>query len=160
IVTTGVSVMALGYKLPVAAASALMLAQIGEFSFVLQRAGLAAGLTTAGRGETGSQAFIAGTVVLMVLTPFLMQIGSKTGRRLEKAESARARAQMETPSVPSTLPAVEGHVIVAGYGEAARRLVSVLSGSAIPYLITTLSPEGANEAEAGGLPVLLGDYGK
>ncbi|HEY0100773.1 MAG TPA: NAD-binding protein, partial [Pyrinomonadaceae bacterium] len=33
----------------------------------------------------------------------------------------------------------------------------VLSGSGIPYLITTLSPAGANEAEAEGLIVLRGD---
>jgi monovalent cation:H+ antiporter-2, CPA2 family len=35
--------------------------------------------------------------------------------------------------------------------------VRVLSGSGIPYIITTLSPDGANEAEAEGLPVVRGD---
>jgi monovalent cation:H+ antiporter-2, CPA2 family len=45
ILTTGISVRALGYKMPVAAASALMLAQIGEFSFVLERAGREVGLS-------------------------------------------------------------------------------------------------------------------
>jgi len=160
IVTTGVSVLALGYRLPVAAASALMLAQIGEFSFVLERAGRAAGLSAAGLGESGSQAFIAATVILMVLTPFLMQIGSKIARRIESTEKARGEAKIEATPVPTALPTFENHIIVAGYGEAARRLVGVLGGSGIPYLITTLSPEGANEADAAGLPVLRGDYGK
>jgi CPA2 family monovalent cation:H+ antiporter-2 len=45
ILTTGISLSALGYKLPVAASVALMLAQIGEFSFVLERAGREVGLT-------------------------------------------------------------------------------------------------------------------
>jgi CPA2 family monovalent cation:H+ antiporter-2 len=85
IVTTGASVRALGYRLPVAAASALMLAQIGEFSFVLERAGRAAGLSAAGLGESGSQAFIAGTVILMVLTPFLC----RSDRRSHDALKAR-----------------------------------------------------------------------
>ncbi|MEJ7709943.1 MAG: NAD(P)-binding protein [Pyrinomonadaceae bacterium] len=36
----------------------------------------------------------------------------------------------------------------------------VLSGSHIPYIITTLSPTGANEAEEDKLPVLRGDASK
>ena len=44
--------------------------------------------------------------------------------------------------------------------EAARQLVRVLRGSRIPFVITTLSPGGANEAEAAGLPVLRGDYSR
>ena len=41
---------------------ALMLAQVGEFSFVLERAGREVGLSPAGLGDAGSQAFIATTV--------------------------------------------------------------------------------------------------
>jgi CPA2 family monovalent cation:H+ antiporter-2 len=156
-VTTGASVLALGYRLPVAAASGLMLAQVGEFSFVLERAGREAGLTPAGLAVAGSQTFIAATVVLMVLTPLLMQIGSRLSRRLESKQSAREAVHIAAQPLPNHLPQLEDHVIVAGYGEAARRLVRVLSGSGIPYIITTLSPAGANEAEAEGLTVLRGD---
>jgi CPA2 family monovalent cation:H+ antiporter-2 len=159
IITTGLSVRALGYKLPVATASALMLAQIGEFSFVLERAGREVGLSPAGMDASGSQAFIAGTVMLMVLTPLLMQIGSRLAGRIEKKTTARAVAGMEAATL-TELPPLSDHVIVAGYGQAARRLVHVLSGSGIPYIITTLSPGGANEAEAAGLTVLRGDYSK
>ena len=160
IITTGLSVKALGYKLPVTAASALMLAQIGEFSFVLERAGREVGLTPAGMDAAGSQAFIAGTVMLMVLTPFLMQIGSRLAGKIQKKTKARAIAEMDSAPLPEQLPMLRDHVIVAGYGQAARRLVHVLSGSGIPYIITTLSPGGANEAEAQGLIVLRGDYSK
>jgi CPA2 family monovalent cation:H+ antiporter-2 len=160
IVTTGASVLALGYRLPVAAASALTLAQIGEFSFVLERAGRAVGLTPAGVGESGSQSFIAGTVVLMVLTPLLMRIGSKLAGKIETRTTARAVARVKAEPPPDHLPRLTDHVIVAGYGQAARRLVCVLSGSGIPYIITTLSPQGASEVEAAGLPVLLGDYSR
>jgi monovalent cation:H+ antiporter-2, CPA2 family len=65
-VTTATSVLALGYGGPVAAAAALTLAQVGEFSFVLDRAGRNAGLSPAGLGDSGSQAFIACTVLLMI----------------------------------------------------------------------------------------------
>jgi CPA2 family monovalent cation:H+ antiporter-2 len=157
VATTGVSVLALGYKPPVALASGLMLAQVGEFSFVLERAGREVGLSPLGLAATGSQTFIAATVVLMVLTPFLMQVGVRLSRRLTIKEARREAASVAAQPSPEHLPQLEDHVIVAGYGEAARRLVRVLSGSGIPYIITTLSPAGANEAEADGLIVLRGD---
>jgi CPA2 family monovalent cation:H+ antiporter-2 len=124
---------------------------------VLERAGREVGLSPAGLAETGSQTFIASTVVLMVLTPLLMQVGSRLSRRLETRQGSREAAQISAQPLPEHLPQLEDHVIVAGYGEAARRLVRVLSGSGIPYIITTLSPAGANEAEADGLIVLRGD---
>ena len=159
-VTTGAAVAAIGFRAPAAAASALMLAQVGEFSFVLERAGREVGLSPAGMGEAGSQAFIAATVVLMVATPLLTSSGAALARRLEARSFSAAAAVMSEAPLPEHLPDLENHVVVAGYGAAARRLVRVLAGSGIPFVITTLSPEGANEAEADGLPVLRGDYAR
>jgi CPA2 family monovalent cation:H+ antiporter-2 len=150
--TTGVSVLALGERRPVVIATSLMLAQVGEFSFVLERAGREMGLSPAGLGGAGSQIFIAATVVLMVLTPFLTAAAGTAARA-----SASPPDQPEAATAARTGPRRANHVVVAGYGQAARRLVRVLDGSRIPFVITTLSPEGANEAEADGLPVLRGD---
>jgi CPA2 family monovalent cation:H+ antiporter-2 len=162
ILTTGISLSALGYKLPVAASVALMLAQIGEFSFVLERAGREVGLTPLGWGTAGSQTFIAATVVLMVATPFLMKIGDSLSSKIEsKSEHKNLPDESKiAEQIPSHTINLEDHVIVAGYGQAARYLVRVLSGSNIPYIITTLSPDGANEAESENLMVVRGDYSK
>ncbi|MEJ7709944.1 MAG: cation:proton antiporter [Pyrinomonadaceae bacterium] len=116
VLTTGASVIALGYKSPVVIGAGLMLAQVGEFSFVLEREGRQAGLTPAGLGEAGSQAFISATVVLMVATPFLMQLrerlASSIGRRTLRVEAD----QMEEESASTEgIPFLEDHVIVAGY---------------------------------------------
>lgn len=157
VVTTAVSVRVLGYKMPIAAASALMLAQIGEFSFVLERSGREAGLSPMGMGASGSQTFIAATVVLMILTPLLMRIGSSLSGKMIERKEHNALPDEEHAQIPSHAVDLEDHVIVAGYGQAARCLVRVLNGSGIPYIITTLSPDGANEAEAEGLPVVRGD---
>lgn len=153
--TTALSVRMLGYRLPVAAAAGLVLAQVGEFSFVLERAGREAGLSPAGLGETGSQAFIATTVLLMILTPVLSALGTRWEGRMDARRAVAARVEEDADA--SHLPRLDGHVVVAGYGEGARRLVRVLADGGIPYVITTLSPEGANEAEAEGFPVLRGD---
>ena len=157
--TTAASVLALGYGAPVAAASALTLAQVGEFSFVLDRAGRDVGLSPAGLGDTGSQTFIAATVLLMVATPQLTALGSRLAQQLQQRRvRAAAKAAIAKPEIPAgAFGHLQHHVLVAGYGEAARQLVHVLHGSRVPFVITTLSPGGANEAEAQGLPVLRGD---
>src|SRR5262245_30538137 len=155
VLTTGASVLALRERPAVAVATALMLAQVGEFSFVLERAGRLVGLSPVGLGAIGSQAFIATTVVLMVLTPFLTGAGGAAARRVAIASLKEEEEESPEPALEG--PRRENHVVVAGYGQAARRLVRVLDGSNIPFVITTLSPEGANEAEVDGLPVLRGD---
>ena len=156
VATTTASVAALGYPLPLASAVGLMLAQVGEFSFVLERAGREVGLSPAGNVAQGSQAFIAATVILMVATPFLTSLGARSASTIERT-LARSMPQEPPGPLPSPGAPRADHVIVAGYGEAARRLVRVLQGSRIPFLITTLSPAGALSAEAEGLPVLRGD---
>jgi CPA2 family monovalent cation:H+ antiporter-2 len=113
-------------------------------------------------GVAGSQTFIAATVVLMVATPFLMKIGDRLSEKLEK-KSERNHLPDETQiaeQIPSHAADLEDHVIVAGYGQAARYLVRVLGGSNIPFIITTLSPDGANEAESENMMVVRGDYSK
>jgi CPA2 family monovalent cation:H+ antiporter-2 len=153
VATTAVSVRVLGSSTAVAAATALGLAQVGEFSFVLERAGAEAGLFPAGLAQTGSQAFIAATVLLMVLTPALSTVGTRLATRLRRPPTDSRTLDDE----PADAFDIENHVIVAGYGVAARSLVRALHGARIPFAITTLSPTGAREAEEQGLRVLRGD---
>jgi len=157
-VVTGVSARLLGYSLPVAASSALLLAQVGEFSFVLERAGRELGLYPAGLEGTGSQTFIASTVLLMMATPALASLGTRLGRKMEaEAESDDMEAMVEeAEGLAPEHAGIENHVIVAGYGRSARRLVRVLRGSGIPHVVVTLSPPRADEAEADGLAVVRG----
>lgn len=94
---TGTATRVFRRKWPTVVASALLLAQVGEFAFVLEQAGRAVGLTPAGAGRDGSQAFIATSVLLFVLTPLLDVAGRTLARRL--AERAVARGE-EDPHPP------------------------------------------------------------
>lgn len=170
LVTTFVAVRVVGKAAPVAAASALWLAQVGEFSFVLERAGREVGLTPMGLGPDGSQAFVAATVTLMALTPVFAPLAGRMVARLQRlraralgraSASATATGPDDTHAVDAGhLADMRNHVIVAGFGRGARRLTNVLEGSGIPFAVLTLSPDGAKEAEAQGLPTLRGDYTK
>lgn len=153
LVTSG-TVMLLGYPVRIATYSGFALAQICESSFVLERAGAAVGMTPAGLGGFGQQTFIAVAVILMVMTPFLIQAGPRVGEWLSRTPlSVRAREL----DLPSHVAELENHVIVIGYGPAGRRLVSVMQTAGIPFLILELNPQTATELEKEGLPVLYGD---
>jgi CPA2 family monovalent cation:H+ antiporter-2 len=154
--TTFAAVRVLGYPAGVAGASAMVLAQVGEFSFVLERAGREAGLAPAGLAEGGSETFIAATVLLMVATPGLYALGERWRARMDRRTQAAADARAQrAPLEP--LPALARHVVLSGYGDGARKLARVLKASGIPFVITTLSPDGATEAQADGMLVVLGD---
>ena len=159
-----VAVVSLGHAPAWSAGVALMIAQVGEFSFVLEDAGRAVGLQAGGLA-TGGQVFVAVTVLLMLMSPGLYS----AGRFLVVGDGAGARAGGITPAAGAAAPAKprppgaigrRGHVILAGYGPVARRVVPVLRSAGAEVLVATLSPEGAREAEALGLTVLRGDYGK
>jgi CPA2 family monovalent cation:H+ antiporter-2 len=75
---------------PVAAESSLLLAQIGEFSFVLSTVGTAAGLSLAGRGADGPQLFVAVAVVLIASTPALLLVGERVAARLADRLAAKS----------------------------------------------------------------------
>jgi CPA2 family monovalent cation:H+ antiporter-2 len=159
-VATAASVRALGYSTAVAGASALLLAQVGEFSFVLDQVGRDEGLTPGDLGEEGTQTLIATTVLLMVATPTLSGLGRRlVGVReqppLRAPDDGRLRRSGIEPDHD-----LRDHVILAGYGEGARAAVPALRDSGIPFLITTLNPGGAREAIGEGLPVIQGDHTK
>ena len=151
---TGLTARLLGYGGAVAGATGFLLAQIGEFSFVLERVGREANLFPAGVEAMGGQTFIAAAVLLMAGTPLL----ARAGKWLESRWHQEVSEQAGLP-VPQAVT-LENHVIVAGYGSAARYLTRVLRDSGVPFVILTLSPTGATEAEEEGLKVILGDYGR
>ena len=88
----GVGTAAAVFKrpLPVVVSSGLVLAQIGEFSFILENIGRESGLSPLALGEKGSQVFIAVVVLLITLTPLLFSLGESLHKRLESQQTAES----------------------------------------------------------------------
>ncbi len=154
-VVSGASVLLMGYPVRIAAAVSLTLVQIGEFSFVLDRAGRAVGISPVGWGTAGEQTFIAVTVLLMIATPGLMTLGRPFGEWLERTPVGRlGRRSMPGGEAPLK---IEDHVIVVGYGPAGRRLGRVLREVGIPFEVIDLNPRSLEAAEKDGVDLLVGD---
>jgi len=156
VLTTAGSVLVLGYPVRIAAIAGLTLAQIGEFSFVLERAGRAAGLSPAGMGDAGAQTFIAATVLLMLLTPLQMQWASRFGTVLSRTPLRRLGARVDQPVADEAVP-LEDHVIIVGYGPAGRRLVQVLQDTGIPFVVVEMNARTVKEMHRLGIRAIYGD---
>jgi CPA2 family monovalent cation:H+ antiporter-2 len=149
-VTTG-AVVALRYPVRLALAVGIGLAQIGEFSLVLEQAGRSAGLSPAGLGDLGHQLFLAVAVVLMTATPFLV---SWEGRLSPSGSHKGADSDRTPTDGPQDL------VLIAGYGIAGRELAQACIDAGIPYRIVDLNPVSVSAAQAEGVPIELGDIGR
>lgn len=156
-ILSSVSLLVLGYPIRVAAASGIVLAQIGEFSFVLERAGRKAGLEPGGFGEVGSQMFIAVSVILMLLTPLFLSISPKVGELLSKTPLKRFGEKKNKNSDSKSAAKLEDHVILVGYGPAGRNLARTLIETNIPFIVLEMNPKSVNEMHDQGINALYGD---
>jgi CPA2 family monovalent cation:H+ antiporter-2 len=139
----------------VSMAGALSLAQVGEFSFVLAGTGLPYGLL----GALGSQAFYAGAVFSLILTPLLVEwapeLALAVARRVSPGEAGATPALGTQPAAPP--PALAGHVVIAGFGLNGRNVARVLRAVRIAHVVVDLDPGSLARAAADGSRTLAGD---
>ena len=131
------------------------LGQGGEFAFVLLA------LATASGGlvpDPVLQACIAGIVISMLITPFVLMHSDKIVLRLASSEWMNMAANLHQIAVRSM--GTNGHVIVCGYGRSGQSLARILNQEGIPFFALDLDPEMVREAAAAGESVVYGDAAK
>ncbi|QYJ02809.1 cation:proton antiporter [Nocardioides panacisoli] len=148
--TTTLALLPIGVGWRQAVAAALLLGQVGEFSFVLLTVGDDAGLSPAGLGEDGFQALVATTVLLMIATPGLAAAGDRLLR-------GQPTTDLATPEPPADEDHWVDHVLLLGWGSDTIALARELQGRGVPVGMTTLNPAGITAAEEAGIPVVTGD---
>jgi monovalent cation:H+ antiporter-2, CPA2 family len=140
----------------VAVMTGIGLAQVGEFSFVLARAGRASDLLT----DADYQSFLAASVISMIATPFLIAVAPRLGRGVQRFMSDGRSREMDNAEddihVTST-GGLEQHVIIVGYGLNGRNLARVLRTVGVPYTVLDVNAEVVRRARAKGEKVNFGD---
>jgi monovalent cation:H+ antiporter-2, CPA2 family len=124
-----------------AAIVALALAQVGEFSFVLARAGEQVGLLAADQ----MQYFLAASILSLMATPVLLALAPRLLSRLPGAAPKAARAPLAN------------HVVIVGFGMNGSILARVLRETGIRYVAIELNGDIVRAAKAAGEPILYGD---
>ena len=126
----------------------LVLAQTGEFSFVLAAAASDAALLDEGL----RQVFVAGSIATLVATPFLVGVAPRVARFLDRrAERAPKRAEGDAIEQP------RNHVILVGFGLAGQNLARVLKARDIDYVALDSNAGSVAASRSRGEPVLYGD---
>jgi monovalent cation:H+ antiporter-2, CPA2 family len=147
--TAALPALLLGFPVHLSLNAGLALAQVGEFAFVLSRAGLELGLID----EAENQVFLAVSVLSMLLTPFLIYAGRELGRHLPH-EAIGRRPTTTDESQPLL---ASDHVVIAGYGVNGQNLARALSSAGISYAIVEMNPETVRAARGRGEPMHYGD---
>ena len=139
---------AFGYRNVVPLASGLAMFQVGEFSFVLARTGLASGAIT----QDLYTLVLNTAVITMVLTPLLSGLTSPVYAALARL---RAAEPVQTINVRDT--ALHDHVIVAGAGRVGLRIARVLREMNLPFVLIELDHRRIDQARERGFPIVFGD---
>jgi CPA2 family monovalent cation:H+ antiporter-2 len=146
----------LGLPQRVAVMVGLGLAQIGEFSFVLARAGQTSGLLP----EDDYQKFLAASIISMIATPFLIAVAPRLGFASQSMFSDGGSGDIENIEEDIHLTSsggLEQHVVIVGYGLNGRNLSRVLRSVGVPYTILEVDPDVVRRAKAKGEKINFGD---
>jgi CPA2 family monovalent cation:H+ antiporter-2 len=143
----------LGYSVRVATMTGLGLAQVGEFSFILSKAGLPEGLLS----EADYQRFLAASILSMVATPFLIKAAPRVGYLAQSFLSPRSLLEPSVAGFSPEEPDLSGHVVIIGYGLNGRNLARVLRKVGVPYMVLELNAQVVQEASAWGERIVYGD---
>ncbi|EGV17504.1 cation:proton antiporter domain-containing protein [Thiocapsa marina] len=129
---------------------AFMLAQSGEFGFVLFGSAKVLGVID-------DATFVIAVSVIsvsMLLTPLLVRIGDVAARRLEHRTSAPP-----TFEYPDTGDGPTKRVVIAGYGRVGHTVATLLEANDIPFIAFDTNPAHVERGEQDGRAVYFGDIG-
>lgn len=146
----------LGFPQRIATMTGLGIAQIGEFSFVLAKAGRTTNLLPDGDYQT----FLAASIISMIATPFLIAAAPRIGYFAQSLSSGRKEFDDEAAAdihQTQTGKDLSDHVIIVGYGLNGRNLARVLRAVDVPFIILELNAEVVRRGREKGDTIMFGD---
>lgn len=129
-------------------ATALSLAQVGEFSFVV----LALAVNYQLLDKEVSTILVMVAVMSMAIAPWLVRHSMDVAKRLQGVK--------RKPTTNESIPHIEHHsdlVVILGYGRVGQTIARFLKTEAVPYIVLDLDPTRVAESRQAGEPVYFGD---
>jgi CPA2 family monovalent cation:H+ antiporter-2 len=136
-----------GLSKAVSVRTGLLLAQGGEFTFILFTLAVAHGVMAPATAEL----LIVAVAMTMALTPALGHAGRMIARRLIEADATRHEGLAEEVS------GLDSHVLIAGFGRVGQTVAGMLAAGEVPYVALDLEAGRVREGRAEGVPVFYAD---
>jgi CPA2 family monovalent cation:H+ antiporter-2 len=158
LVAGGVAAL-LHYPAKAAIRVGFLLANIGEFSFLLAQIGLNRGVV----GQGIYSQVIAGAVISIILSPLLIRGGNVIAEAIGRLAERRP-VEPRPDRVVSFFS--EGrrwedflteHVVICGYDGVGHNLAMTLTQLNVPYVVVELNPAVVARLQRDGVPVIFGD---
>ena len=137
-----------GYGNVIPLAVGLGLFQVGEFSFVLARQGLASGALSPELYGT----VLAAAVVSMALTPLVSGQTARLYARLRRRFPGEPLRDVHLPKA-----GLAGHVVIAGAGRTGWHVATVLARARQPFVLIELDQRRFEALREAGLAAVYGD---
>ncbi|MCI1188646.1 cation:proton antiporter [Hymenobacter sp. DH14] len=138
----------------------MALAQVGEFAFVLSRAGLRAGLIK----PDSYQIFLAISVLTMCCTPGVMALARpvvawvmRLPWPLELERHLHLDPAPLLPAAAAGEPPLTGHLVIVGFGLNGRNLARAAKFAHLPYIILEADADKVHRGLKHGERILYGD---
>lgn len=142
----------MGISLGVVMRTGVVLAQGGEFGFVLISLAFGNGVLDAHT----TQVLLAAVIISMALSPLLIHYNGVIAKRLCGDAYLGQRAHFVREVVAQAQP-LQDHTIICGYGRIGQNIARFLDQEQLPYLALDLDPVRVRDARAAGEQVNYGD---
>lgn len=149
----GATAFSLGHTFRGTVVVGLGLAQIGEFSFILAKAGQTYQILT----EYNYQLFLAVTILSMAVSPFLIMVSKPLAVQLLKLPIPPFLVKGLFPLQEIELPSMQHHIVFIGKDSRSLNLSRMASQMKLPYVSIVFDPASARERQLKGEMVVYGD---
>jgi monovalent cation:H+ antiporter-2, CPA2 family len=133
----------------VSAEVAILLAQAGEFAFIVIALARLGGLLAADTAQLAT----AVACISMMVTPFCAVLARWLGQRMQGAEQARHAPIGE-------LEELQDHVVIGGYGRVGQMIARLLADENVPHVALDTNGQLVTECRRRGHACYFGDAGR
>ena len=140
-------------KLPnrISISIAILLSQIGEFSFVLAREGMSYGLMT----KEFFSIFLGVSILTMSVSPFLQKLTPQITRLLGRISYFQEDEELKTlPEELSEAQPITDHVILVGMGRVGKQMTKACNQFHVPILAVDMNPIVVEQQQNLGVPII------
>ncbi len=137
--------------------TAISIAQIGEFSFILSGLGVFLQVLP----QEGRDLVLAGSIISILLNPVMFMVVDYLRHRRERAEEALAPTPIPTPvedeaAEPEPV-ALTDHAVLVGYGHVGATLAAQLHAQNMPLVVLEDREDLVENLHAQGIPAIHGN---
>lgn len=155
-VIAGLAAFILGFPLRTSIIVGFTLSQVGEFSFILSRIGVAEGLISG----INYQLFLSVSVISMAATPLVIILATRFANQTTKWPLPDFLKFGLIPRPESTIGKIRDHLVIVGYGLNGRNVSRAARFAGIPYNIIDINPDTVRSERNQGEIIHYGDAGE